>query len=88
MSLPVPDSAASHDDRSRADVRKSHTGASHNSPVVNGILITILLVASYFAYKSVLFNWFSGDDFVHLCWLTRASTDPQLVLHNFYANWL
>jgi len=25
---------------------------------------------------------------VHLCWLSRTLSEPELVLHNFYANWL
>lgn len=46
------------------------------------------LLAVILAYRSILFDFFLGDDFVHLLWLKQSATDPGLVLANFYGNWL
>ena len=40
------------------------------------------------AYTPVLFDFFVGDDFVHLQWLQRSVQHPELVLDNFHGNWL
>ena len=40
------------------------------------------------AYSNILFNFFLGDDFVHLTWLSKAVHDPSLLLRNFTHNWL
>jgi hypothetical protein len=85
MTLSVPNSNAG----STSDERPDKSSQGTNSVViVNIVLLLLLLVVTVFGYKDVLFDWFSGDDFVHLCWLARTLTEPQLVLHNFYANWL
>jgi hypothetical protein len=85
MTLSVPNSTA----ESTSDDRPAKFLHSSKSNVfVNIVLLLLLLVVTVFGYKDVLFDWFSGDDFVHLCWLARTLTEPQLVLHNFYANWL
>jgi hypothetical protein len=47
-----------------------------------------ILIATALAYRSVLFNFFCGDDFVHLEWLNRAITQHELIWKNFYSNWL
>jgi len=48
----------------------------------------ILLLVSLVGYHNVLFNFFCGDDFVHLSWLHKASTQPDLLWQNFRSNWL
>lgn len=50
-------------------------------------MITIALI-TIVAYCPVLFNFFLGDDFVHLQWLQRAVIDPTLIVRNFYSSWL
>ncbi|MBI1269704.1 hypothetical protein GC174_04650 [bacterium] len=40
------------------------------------------------AYQPVLFDFFVGDDFVHLIWLKKAMVAPELIWRNFYHNWL
>ena len=46
------------------------------------------LWSPFLAIKTFCLTGLAADDFVHLCWLARTVTEPQLVLHNFYANWL
>lgn len=50
-------------------------------------LAAVCLIATI-AYSSVLFNWFVGDDFVHLAWLKDAVKNPELILRNFHSSWL
>ena len=50
--------------------------------------LTILIVLVVVAYKPVLFDFFLGDDFVHLIWLKKAMLEPGLIVKNFYSNWL
>ncbi len=49
---------------------------------------TVLLLVSLVGYHNVLFNFFCGDDFVHLSWLHRAQSQPDLLWQNFHSNWL
>jgi protein O-mannosyl-transferase len=48
----------------------------------------VLLSVSLIGYHNVLFNFFCGDDFVHLIWLHRAQSHPELLWQNFHSNWL
>lgn len=50
--------------------------------------LVLMAIAIFTAYSSVLFNFFVGDDFVHLVWLKDAIHNPDMVLHNFHASWL
>ena len=50
------------------------------------IALLILLVG--IAYQPILFDFFLGDDFVHLIWLKQALQNPELILRNFSHNWL
>ncbi|HEY9681724.1 MAG TPA: hypothetical protein V6C86_09090 [Oculatellaceae cyanobacterium] len=47
-----------------------------------------MLGVTLLAYSPILFNFFLGDDFVHLSWLSRCIHDPSLLLKNFYSSWL
>ncbi len=88
MTISVPDSTVprASENGVPAQVEPRKTGTS--GVAMNWLLLGVLLVASLFAYKDILFSWFAGDDFVHLCWLAKAVQDPSLVVRNFYANWL
>jgi hypothetical protein len=55
-------------------------------PVYAGLFI--LLLVTILAYKSVLFDFFAGDDFVHLTWLKDAIQQPELIWRNFHSSWL
>jgi hypothetical protein len=50
-------------------------------------LVAALLITAL-AYRSVLFDFFAGDDFVHLIWLQQAVQHPGLIWRNFYTPWL
>ena len=47
-----------------------------------------LCIVTVAAYWPVLFNFFVGDDFVHLSWLKDAVKNPELILRNFHSSWL
>jgi hypothetical protein len=50
--------------------------------------LCLVLGVTLIAYSPVLFNFFLGDDFVHLSWLAKCIHDPSLLLKNFYSSWL
>jgi len=52
------------------------------------ILVFIVALATVLCYLPVLFNFFCGDDFVHLTWLKQATVYPTLIWKNFYSSWL
>jgi hypothetical protein len=54
----------------------------------NYIAIAIIAAITTLAYSPVLFNFFNGDDFVHLAWLSKAIDHPEMLLRNFSHNWL
>ncbi|MDR3614193.1 MAG: hypothetical protein P4L53_11570 [Candidatus Obscuribacterales bacterium] len=54
----------------------------------NYIAIALIAVITTLAYSPVLFNFFNGDDFVHLAWLSKAIDHPEMLLRNFNHNWL
>lgn len=62
--------------------------ARKNDLVCEIWLLTIIVAMTILCYSPVLFNFFSGDDFVHLIWLSQAVHQPELVLRNFYSSWL
>lgn len=51
-------------------------------------LLAFIVTATIAAYSCVLFNFFNGDDFVHLTWLSQAIHQPELILRNFHSSWL
>lgn len=53
-------------------------------PVLPIVAVAITIVA----YSSCLFDWFVGDDYVHLIWLKEAVVHPELIWRNFYTSWL
>ncbi len=50
--------------------------------------LAVITLATVVAYSPVLFDFFNGDDFVHLTWLRHAITQPELIWKNFYSSWL
>ncbi|MBY0358125.1 MAG: hypothetical protein K2W82_09005 [Candidatus Obscuribacterales bacterium] len=59
----------------------------HKLSTTGNILLFIVLL-TFVSYSPVLFNFFVGDDFVHLSWLAQAIHHPELVWRNFYTSWL
>jgi hypothetical protein len=53
-----------------------------------GIALGLIVLAGLVAYSPVLFNFFNGDDFVHLTWLTDAVKNSELIWRNFHSSWL
>lgn len=64
-----------------------HLFSDKNNKVIV-LTIFALTIITTLAYSPILFNWFVGDDFVHLIWLKKAMVNPELILRNFYHNWL
>ncbi len=52
------------------------------------LLVFIIALSTILCYLPVLFNFFAGDDFVHLTWLKQAMVYPQLIWKNFHSSWL
>jgi hypothetical protein len=59
-------------------------GHSASAWVAFGVIIACTVAV----YLPILFNFFSGDDFVHLTWLTEAVKNPELIWRNFHSSWL
>jgi hypothetical protein len=51
-------------------------------------LVLLLVAVTFYAYAPTLFNFFCGDDYIHVEWLKRAVHEPSLVWKNFYTTWL
>jgi hypothetical protein len=51
-------------------------------------LLVVALTITAVAYRPVLFDFFAGDDFVHLIWLQQAVQHPDLIWRNFHTSWL
>jgi hypothetical protein len=52
------------------------------------LALLLIVIATAIAYSPVMFNFFTGDDFVHLTWLVNAVKNPELILRNFHSSWL
>ncbi|CAN5281250.1 hypothetical protein BH11CYA1_BH11CYA1_28050 [soil metagenome] len=51
-------------------------------------LMALALVLTFIGYMPILFDFFAGDDYVHLIWLKEAVQHPELVWRNFHTSWL
>ncbi len=71
--------------RENSSAAKSNRG---DSPMLVGALVSLVVLLTVVAYAPVLFNFFVGDDFVHLIWLKEAIKNPELIWRNFHSNWL
>lgn len=65
-------------------VRSRRTGAGY----FPWLVLAIIFLGTLAAYSPVLFNFFNGDDFVHLVWLKQAVKQPELIWRNFHSAWL
>lgn len=52
------------------------------------LCLLLILLATIIAYSPILFDFFAGDDFVHLTWLKTAVQHPEMIWRNFHASWL
>ncbi|MBX9877775.1 MAG: hypothetical protein K2Y22_04895 [Candidatus Obscuribacterales bacterium] len=66
------------------DISKQTEGQSS----LISIGLVLVIAATIVAYSNVLFNFFNGDDFVHLTWLKDAVKNPELIWRNFHSSWL
>ncbi|MBI4533349.1 MAG: hypothetical protein HY711_05315 [Candidatus Melainabacteria bacterium] len=73
--------SAERDESNKSSVRPSR-------PLKIILSLGLILAATLIAYSPVLFNFFNGDDFVHLTWLKDAITNQSLIWKNFYSSWL
>jgi len=64
------------------------TGSSLIQKNALPLLVFIIALSTFLCYLPVLFNFFAGDDFVHLTWLKQADAYPTLIWKNFYSSWL
>ena len=71
--------------------RESSPAVKNNrdkSSLIAFALVSLVVIATVLAYSPVLFNFFLGDDFVHLTWLREAVKHPELIWKNFHSSWL
>jgi hypothetical protein len=52
------------------------------------IAIGLLLAATFLAYKPVLADFLTGDDYAYLPWCKMAMTDPGAILVEFHRPWM
>ncbi len=74
-------------------IASSTGGSTRATPREQSRLSVFLLLAAIFcltlvSYSPVFFNFFLGDDFVHLTWLPQAIQNPELIWRNFHSSWL
>lgn len=62
--------------------------ADHSGTILRCLSLVLLVLATLFAYSPVGFDFFAGDDFVHLTWLANAINHHELIWRNFYTSWL
>lgn len=61
---------------------------SSQNKSLTAVLLIASLVITALAYQSVVFDFFAGDDFVHLIWLKDAVVNHELIWRNFHSSWL
>jgi hypothetical protein len=62
--------------------------SNHTTRAKTFVVLLIILCAAVYGYHAVLGNFFHGDDFVHLSWLSQAVKNPELIWRNFHSTWL
>lgn len=72
-------------ENSSIQVEKNRNGSAH---VLAFGLVSLVVLLTVIAYWPVMFNFFLGDDFVHLTWLKEAVKHPELIWRNFHSSWL
>lgn len=68
-----------------SDAGETNHGSSN---LVTFALVSLVVIATVAAYSPVLFDFFLGDDYVHLTWLKDAVKNPELIWRNFHSSWL
>jgi hypothetical protein len=69
--------------------RIMNTGTTLKSTETKAVVaLLVILIATIYSYHSVLNDFFHGDDFVHLSWLSHAVKEPELIWRNFHSAWL
>lgn len=66
----------------------SPSARKRRAPLAALLLVLAVVTITVLGYRDVLFDFFVGDDFVHLTWLRQAIIHPELLLRNFYSSWL
>jgi hypothetical protein len=87
----MSDAQADGSAKTRAEEAENKVSASENARRERRFTLAMLLAIAaltVLCYSSVLFDYFVGDDYVHLTWLKQAAVDPQLIWKNFYSSWL
>ncbi len=51
-------------------------------------LTLMLFIAIGLAYRQVLFNFFTGDDYDYLPWLKLSMSQPEVIWRNFHSSWM
>ncbi|MBX9669615.1 MAG: glycosyltransferase family 39 protein [Candidatus Obscuribacterales bacterium] len=74
----------STDSNRLTDIKEQSTSANP----LNLLLVSLVVALTVWAYMPVLFNFFLGDDFVHLTWLKDAVKNHELIWRNFHSSWL
>lgn len=80
---------AGHASAAPADsIEPCDSAKAARSPLAGFLPIGLIILATLAVYTPVLFNYFNGDDFVHLTWLADAVKNPELIWRNFHSSWL
>ena len=82
------DSALSGSGRPLAEAADPGRGGEQAAILWVGLGLVAVILGTLVAYSPVLFNFFAGDDFVHLTWLSQAVHNPELIWRNFHSSWL
>lgn len=70
------------------DTQATANANSSGAKAIAFALLFFALLLTFLAYSPILFNFFAGDDFVHLIWLKEAVKHTDLIWRNFYTSWL
>ncbi len=84
----LPEASASGSSVIKAAVKLSGTESSKKNSILLLGLMALALVLTFVGYMPILFDFFAGDDYVHLIWLKEAVQHPELVWRNFHTSWL
>jgi len=61
---------------------------NNSATLITFALVSLVVIVTVIGYWPVLFDFFLGDDFVHLTWLKDAVKNPELIWRNFHSSWL
>jgi hypothetical protein len=84
----LPEASASGSSVMTAAVKPATADFSKKPSIILMALMALALVLTFVGYMPILFDFFAGDDYVHLIWLKEAVQHPELVWRNFHTSWL